>query len=70
MSKKCRTDKIPNALFHDNILDEELMLVDILPTEVYPNRFWLCERATNEGCEYVIRDDCEIYDCYYYGRGN
>lgn len=32
MSKKCRTDKIPNALFHDNILDEELMLVDILPT--------------------------------------
>ena len=39
MSKKCRTDKIPNALFHDNILDEELMLVDILPTEIYPNRF-------------------------------
>lgn len=70
MSKKCMTDKIPDALFHDNVLDEELKLVDILPTEIYPSRFWLCERVTNEGFEYVIRDDNDIYDCYYYGRGN
>lgn len=70
MSSKYRTDKRIDALFHDAVLDEDLKLIDMLLTEIYPNRFWLCERATNEGCEYVIRDDCEIYDCYYYGRGN
>lgn len=70
MSSKYNTDKRVDALFHDAVLDETLKLIDVLPTEIYPNLFWLCERATNEGCEYVIRDDCEIYDCYYYGRGN
>lgn len=67
MSKKCRTDKIPNALFHDAVLDETLKLIDVLPTEIYPSRFWLCERVTHEGFEYVIRDDSDIRDCFYFG---
>lgn len=69
MSKKCWTDKRPDALFHDNVLDEELKLIDILHTELYPNRFWLCERVTDEGFEYVVRDNSDISDCFYYGRG-
>lgn len=67
MSSKYNTDKRIDALFHDAVLDETLKLIDVLPTEIYPSRFWLCERVTNEGFEYVIRDDSDIYDCFYFG---
>lgn len=67
MSSKYRTDKRVDVLFHDSVLDEDLKLIDILPTEIYPSRFWLCERSTDEGFEYVIRDDSDIDNCFYYG---
>lgn len=67
MSSRYKTDKRIDALFHDAVLDETLKLIDVLPTEIYPSRFWLCERVTNEGFEYVIRDDSDIDNCFYYG---
>lgn len=67
MSSKYSTEKRVDALFHDNVLDEDLKLIDMLPTEIYPNRFWLCERSTDEGFEYVIRDDSDIRGCFYWG---
>lgn len=67
MSSKYSTDKRIDALFHDSVLDEDLKLIDVLHTEIYPSRFWLCERGTDEGFEYVIRDDSDIDNCFYWG---
>lgn len=67
MSSKYSTEKREGALFHDDVLDETLELVDILPTETYHNRFWVCERSTDAGFDYVIRDENYIRDCFYWG---
>lgn len=70
MTVQIKTDIREGALFYDCVLNDTLKLIDILPTENYSSRFWLCERTTGEiSNDYVIRDEDDIYDCFYYGRG-
>lgn len=70
MTVKIKTDIKEGALFYDCVLNDTLKLIDILPTENYSSRFWLCERTTGEiSNDYVIRDEADIYDCFYYRRG-